>query len=223
MNLFTLQSQVKIDNRIITATLIQSVFLEQLERHVQDLEALIPDQNFFFECLGKMTVAYLRGYSCLIFIQKTIKEIHIIENINVWKAENGLYVNFDSHQSLWNFKTESQQRLWEDQLLLIQKSLDKPCIPSKEIKSHQISPPRTPDRQSQLRSRTSLQSLKTRLWFPFKSKKQELEILDLESEEMEEELTLQDFQRLVLESQNEHLSLDLDNDSDIFSDFKNLL
>jgi hypothetical protein len=147
MNLFTFQSIVDIDGKTTTVTLLHTISFEHLDRHAEDLAAAISNHPFYFECLGKLTHAFLKGLPCLIFIEEfDIKEVHIIESISVWRSGDGLIVESESRQSIWNFGTKTDQDNWETQLLLVQQSLQKPMLPPKVQNTMYHSPPVTPTR-----------------------------------------------------------------------------
>jgi hypothetical protein len=200
MNLFTYQSTVDIDGNITTAILLHAIYFEHLDRHAKDLAAIISNQSFYFECLGKLTHAFLKGLSCIIFIEEfDVKEVHIIESINVWRSGNGLIVDSESRQSIWNFGTKSDQDNWETQLLLVQQSLQKPRIPPKVQNTLYHSPPVTPTRDDQdslpvipvsspFPPRFGFTSWKNNLsWLSFKHKKKSKKEASILYEEKSEE------------------------------------
>lgn len=228
MNLYTCQSLVNIDEKTMTVTLLHSVYLEHLDRHAHDLMPLVKNQSFYFECLGKLTLAFLKGQSCLIYIDDTVKQVYIIENISVCKTGSGLCVNFGTQESIWNFKTKSDLDIWETQLLLVQNTLEKPIIPPKV---QTPSPPSTPVNQSSTQKTGSFYMRMNKSWLSFnkprKQKKVKEEFKEKIVEEVEEEtveveimVTDDDFK---VSPNNDRLLLDLEDQPDIFSDLKILL
>jgi hypothetical protein len=146
MNLFTFKSIVDIDGKMTTVLLLHTIYLEHLDDHAKDLSRMIPNKSFYFECLGKLTHAFLNGLSCLVFTEDTLKELCVIESIHVSRLGNGLVVKSEASQSLWTFGSKLDLDNWEAQLLLVEQSLHKPIILPKFVNKLYNSPPITPTR-----------------------------------------------------------------------------
>ena len=146
MNLFTFKSIVDIDGKMTTVLLLHTIYLENLDDHAKDLSRMIPNKSFYFECLGKLTHAFLNGLSCLVFTEDTLKELCVIESIHVSRLGNGLVVKSEASQSLWTFGSKLDLDNWEAQLLLVEQSLHKPIILPKFVNKLYNSPPITPTR-----------------------------------------------------------------------------
>ena len=214
MNLYSHQSPIKVDGSLIIVALINAVFSENLEAHCQDLRKLIRNERFFFESFGKLSYAHVKGLSTLFFINENIKEIFIIEKIRFRDQGTGLSVNIENSQcnyyGFWEFKSDHDKQIWKNQLKLVQKSLDKPCVPLK-IKT---SPPATPKSTSYQKSMPSRSMLRLPLlsaaWLSFKKVEQGADDED-------------DLISITTPKSPNSLSLDFGNDADIFSDLKQIL